>query len=161
MALSVSYFSIALVAAVLESRFAEEFTIGMIYKSLEAMHLYNLVILANLAKLALFVGTLCLILSHLREVVSCHTGFVVGRERIGENEQKMVKALHGELRSRLRAVLIAVLAYAVSDLLYDLLIAELAWFAILPTAVGLVAIAFAVRATSAIADAVQTNYMLE
>lgn len=160
-AASVAYFAISLVAAALESKFAERFHLSSLYKNVEAMHLYNLLILANIAKLLLFLALLCLLLSHLRLVIDTHTGFVVGREQIGEQEKKMVASLHGELSKRLAVVMICALVYAATDLCYDFLIYRFVWFGILPTLVGAVTVVFAIRATSAIAEAVETKYMLE
>ena len=61
----------------------------------------------------------------LCKTVSLHTGYVVGMERVGESEERMIGEIHRELKKNLIYSLVAAGLYIASDICYDILVSKL------------------------------------
>lgn len=159
--LSLVYGAVAGIAAVLEARFHELYSLSSLIKNVAAMRHYNGLISFNIIRLILFFAILALILGQLRRCIRTHTGYVVGRETHSQNEEEMRKSLHGELDQALLYVAVFAVLYGAADLCYDFFVADHPWIYLIPTVLGLLTVAFAVRALGRLSQAVETKYMLE
>lgn len=158
-ALAYTVFSIA--SAVLEYVFFSKYYLGAIIKSDEARALYISVVIVNIIKaLCLFavMYVLCLALSR---TVSMHTGYVIGMERVGDGEKKMIGEIHTELRKNFVYILVAAGLYIASDICYDILIYKVNFMGLINLIFAAVFIGVLLKALFAIQHAVDTKYMLE
>lgn len=157
----IPYFVLSLLAGGVEAYFFEHYRYGLLIKNDTAMLTYILLIVANALKGIAFLAVIALLIRSLRQTVTDHTGYVVGRELHNNNEEKMIADLQSDLNRNLRFAGIAALLYVLSDVCYDLFIPRLGFFVVIPTVFGVLCIALFARAMWAIRDAIETKYMLE
>ena len=107
----------------------------------------------------LFIG-FCTVRSLLRVVVS-HTGYVMSQHLHAEAIARHVESVQKELRRYVWWMLAAMIAYAVSDVAYEILAVNFGVMGTINVIFGLIWIATLWKAQSEIVFAVKTKYMLE
>ena len=152
-------FSIA--SAVLEYSFFSRYYLGAIIKSDEARALYISLVAVNVFKGICLFAVLYVLYRALCKLISQHTGYVVGMERAGESEERMIGEIHRELKKYLVYSLVAAGVYITSDICYDILIPKLNFMGFINIIFAAVFIGVFLRALFAIQSAVETKYMLE
>lgn len=161
MLLSTAFLLVSVAAAFSDYRFFSLYYYTAIIKSDEARNAYIFMSVLNGIKSALGVGSIVSICGLLTGVIKEHTGYVVGMERAGEREQRMISELHRELKNGLVAAIVAFSLYAVSDICFDIFAPKFPYIALINFCFGALAIGLFVKALSAIKRAVDTKYMLE
>jgi len=157
----IPYLGFALLASAAEYYFFEHYRYGLLIKNEGAMLSYGVLLVCNALKGISFIGTILFFIREMRGVIDQHTGFVVGREYVTEQEGKMIADQQRELKGTLTLAGIFSGVYVLTDLCHDLFVPNLTFLVFIPPLFGLVCIGFFVRAMSAIQNAVDTKYMLE
>lgn len=157
----VSFGVTTVLSFLLENRFFERFTYSAIIKNDEAGATYMTLIVINILQSLLWVAVMLLVIQGLQTVIKAHTGFVLGRERQGVAEEKMIDALHHDLNKALLWGFVWSVLYAISDVAYLLLIPEFGFANLLSPVFAVICIGMMARATFAIGHAMNTKYMLE
>ena len=155
------YFILSLAASFAEYGFFDKYYYGAIYRSEEAMRAYTLVLIFDILKSAAFLALIWQLLRALFNVISSHTGFVVGKTAIGDNEEKMIHGLQKELRTGLIWAYAFAVIYVLSDIAYDIFAPSYGFMGLVNLLFALICISFFVRALFAIRHAVETKYMLD
>ena len=158
---AVAHFAVSLFSAIVEYLFYDRYSLSSLIKNVSAMKLYNCLLAGNFLKYFLFLLLTLLAVLQLRSVIRAHTGYVVGREVMDRNEQKMISVLHRELDVSFWIVMVCAVLYVFSDVCYDCLVPTFEWIYMIVLLVGVVCIAFLARALFALKDAIATKYMLE
>ena len=161
LALSVALLPTSVAAAIFENKFFDRYYYSAIIKSDAARNAYTLMSVLNGVKSVLTVIVLAGICYLLVGIIKNHTGYVLGMERGGEQEKKMIDQLHKERITDLKYAVAAFALYAVSDICYDIFAPKFAYIGLINFAFAALGIGFFIRAISAIKRAVDTKYMLE
>lgn len=157
----VPYFAISVFASRVDTYFFAHYRYGLLIKNDTALLTYVILVVANVLKVIAFLAVIALVLRRFGVIVTEHTGYVVGREYHNNNEEKMIADLHADLKKDLRWAGIGAIAYALSDICFDLFAPRVGFIVIIPTLLGALCIALFARALWAIGDAIRTKYMLE
>ncbi len=157
--LAYTVFSIA--SAILEYNFFSRYYLGAIIKSDAARALYISIVTVNIIKGLCLFAVLYVLYRALCKTVSLHTGYVVGMERVGESEERMIGEIHRELKKNLIYSLVAAGLYIASDICYDILVSKLNFIGFINVIFAAVFIVVFLKALFAIQHAVDTKYMLE
>ena len=153
------YFSILSNAC--EGAFLEKFYYGAVFKSVDAQHLYTILVAINIFKTIAFIAVLIDMFMMLSKMIKMHTGYVSGTQHHSATESKMIKALQKELRKSLVVAYVFAVFYIASDVLYDIFAPKVIFMGALNFVVALVCICMFARAFFAIKHAVDTKYMLD
>ncbi len=159
--LSVSFGVTTVISFLLENRFFESFTYSAIIKNDGARVTYTTLIVINILQSLLWIALMLLAMQALRTVIQAHTGFVVGRERSGVAEERMIDAVHRDLNKAVLWGSIWSVLYAVSDVAYLILIPRFGFANLLSPVFAVICIGTMARAIFAIQHAMDTKYMLE
>ncbi len=159
--LTASFGITAVIAFLLENHFFEQFTYSAIIKNDEARLDYTVLIIVNVLQSLLWIALMLLMVQGLRKVIAEHTGFVVGRERYGTAEEKMIEGLHRDLNQSLLWGFVWSVLYAISDVVYLLLIPDFGFANLISPIFAAICIGMMARVLFAIGHAVDTKYMLE
>ncbi len=154
------YLLLSLAETLSELSFFETYTYSAIIRNEAAMSAYGILTLVTVLKSVAFLWMLGMLLRSLFCTVTLHTGYVEGREQIGEREEQMVRALHKELKRDLWiAFAVAVLVAAV-DVLYLILAVNFGFMGLVSTLAVLAMTVVFYRGLAALCDGVDTKYML-
>ncbi len=134
---------------------------GDIIRSNAVRSLYAVIIVATILKSLSFIAMVFDLCKALMNTIYSHTGYVVGMERVGESEKRMVTALHNDLKKTLVYAFIFAALYAVSDICYAVFALQVKFMGLINAVFAVACIAFFVKALSAIQHAIDTKYMLE
>lgn len=145
----------------LENQFFDRFYYGALLRSEEASNLYGILVAANVIQALIFIGLMWLMVCSLFALVREHTGYVSGREQSGSTEQKMIQAVHAELRRSVLLGFCLAVSYAIFDVVYLLLIPNFGFVNIIHLVFAILCIGSFARATAQIQQAMDTKYMLE
>ena len=156
-----AFLTVSVVASIVEYRFFSMYYYEAIIKSDEARNAYVLMAVINGVNSLLGAGAFALICRLLSGVVDGHTGYVVGMEREGEREQRMINELHRELKKGLVLATIAFALYSVSDIFYDIYVPDFAYISLVNFAFAAFAVGALVKVLSSVRHAIETKYMLE
>ncbi len=117
---TIAYFLTSVASAVIEFKFFERYEYGDIIKSDEVKAFYVILTSVNVLKALCFFFLVFLICKALCKVVTEHTGYVVGRERIDESEKRLIAEAQKELKRGFIFTAVAAAVYAVSDICFDI-----------------------------------------
>ncbi len=158
---SVGYSCAALASTVLEYIFFKRYYYGAIIRSIEARNFYTWLIVIDMIKAVLFLVLLYELYKALSNAIEHHTGYVVGRERMGEGEERMIVSLQNGLKRELVYVGIVALIYVASDICFDIFAPKVDFIGLINYACAALFIGFVIKAMFAIQNAIDTKYMLE
>ncbi len=141
--------------------FFSRYTYGALMRNDEALAAYIVLIAVEVVKAVSFVLVgLCLARS-LRAVIVAHTGFVMGQHSHAEVIARHVEGVQKELKRYVVYMLVALGAYAASDVAYEIFNPNYGVMGTVNLVFGLVWIVTVWKAQSEIVYAVKTKYMLE
>lgn len=156
-----AFFCTSVVSYALEMAFFLRYDYGSIIRNDAARILFSSMIAVNIVKSLSFISLVLVMMSILFVTVSEHTGYVVGMERAGDGERKMIDALRADLRRTVIYSVIASVIYVISDTCYDLAISKYGFVGLINVICGALCIVFFSKAFSSIQAAIDTKYMLE
>ena len=146
---------------VTELRFFKEFTYSAILRNEEARNAYILLVSCNLLKTVAFVAMIWVLIRVLYATVTTHTGYVLGREHVGDRETKMIEDLHKEQWRSLLYTFVAALLYGISDVFFDFLSPDYGFMGLVNLIFAAIFVIVAFKTMSQIQNAIETKYMLE
>ncbi len=155
------YGAVCAASAIAEWRFFDRYYYGAIWKSDEALSMYRAILVIDVLKAILFLWVILTVAAAIFAVISAHTGYVLGRERVGERETQMIEALRQELRATVSLAMVFGVLYAISDVAYSFLVPSFGFMGAINLAFGAIFFIFVFRSLSTVRQAVETKYMLE
>ncbi len=156
-----AYFGVSLAAAIAEYRFFAEYRYSSIWRSEEAMNGYVWFVILNILKILCFLVLLGILLRALWRVIEAHTGYVAGRNQMGEKEQLMVRSLQKDLKGSLIIAYVFAVLYGIADIAYDQLARNFGFMGLFVLCVALSCIGMFIRALTPVKQAIDTKYMLD
>ena len=156
-----SHLLLSVVGYVTELRFFKEFTYSAILRNEEARNAYILLVSCNLLKTVAFVAMIWVLIRVLYTTVTTHTGYVLGREHVGDRETKMIEDLHKEQWRSLLYTFVAALLYGISDVFFDFLSPDYGFMGLVNLVFATIFVIVAFKTMSQIQNAIETKYMLE
>jgi hypothetical protein len=158
---SVFYIIAATASFVCETYFFSEYSYTSIIRNDRALIMFCVMIGTVVLKGIAFCLVIMGVYKMLCDVISQHTGYVLGRENVTEATERQANELHRELKNPIKLMVASSILYAVSDVAYELLIDSFGFMGVVNMICAAVFIIFAVKAQSEILLAVNTKYMLE
>ncbi len=155
------YAFISIASTFAEWKFFDEYYYGAIWRSDKALAAYQTILVLDVLKSVLFLGVMLSATWAIFEVILKHTGYVLGRERVGEREEQMIADLQKELRSTVFLAMVFAVLYAISDVAYSFLVPEFGFMGAINLFFATLCVVFVIRSLSTIRQAVDTKYMLE
>ncbi len=146
--------------AMLEKYFFENYTYYAVLRSTKAELAYGMWVGSVAVKNVMFLFAILSLWLCVRRTISLHTGYVEGKEHIGEREEKMVKSLRGELNVTMIPAIAAAVIYAAADVCYPLFDRVVGFMGLVQVIGALLCLIVFARALFAIRTAVDTKYML-
>ena len=146
--------------AIAERYFFANYTYYAVLRSAKAGAAYGVWIGSVALKNAMLLLAIFSLIVCLRQTVRLHTGYVVGKERVGEKEEKMVAALHRELNGTMIPVILSAVLYAAADVCYPIFDRMVGFMGLIQIVCALICVLTVARALFAIRTAVDTKYML-
>lgn len=151
----------SILSSVCEYAFFSRYYYGAIIKSDEARNMYIIVIVINALKVICQLGVFVELYRSLITIIHTHTGFVVGRERTDDREQKMVKTVHNELKKGVKMAFAISVGYMISDICFDIFAPRIDFMGLINIVFAIACLGMFLRAFSDIQNAIDTKYMLE
>ncbi len=146
--------------AIAERYFFQNYTYHAVLRSAKAELAYGCWVGSVALKNAMFLLAVLSLWLCIRRTISLHTGYVEGKEQVGEREEKLVKDLHRELNRSMIPALAAAVIYAAADICYPLFDRTVGFMGLVQVAGALLCIIAFAKALFTIRAAVDTKYML-
>ena len=158
---SIFYIFASTAAFVSETYFFAKYSYTAIIRSDPALIAFCVMIGTVALKGISFILVVFCVYKTLCDIISEHTGYVLGRENVTEATERQAEALHKELKNPIKFMVGASVLYAVSDVAYELLIDSFGFMGLVNMLFAAIFVLFVIKAQSEIMLAVNTKYMLE
>ena len=152
----------------LEAYYIENYTYNAMNKDTVAFALYFVSVIFVALQGAMFICLLSAFFKLIKNVISSHTGYVVGRESSSLGEDKRIAEVHKELNKNFIYAIDLAMLYVLSDVLYALYGAfyafanvNLGFLNVVNLVCGLLFVGVLIKAFHEMQDAVSIKYMLE
>lgn len=155
------YTVISVVSFAVEFYFFEKYNYFAIIRDDMAMKVFYIMIAVNIIKAICFVWMLFDLYKVLSNAISEHTGYVIGMERVGDSEKRMIDTFHADLRRTVIYAIVGGILYIITDVCYDIFAPELGFMGLVNLIFAGICIFLFGKAFSAIETAIDTKYMLE
>ena len=156
-----AYALFCILSMVLQVLFFDKYTYRSLIRSDEALHLFTGMVIAEILQAVVFAVLMFLVIDAMRCVVMTHTGYVIGQDINSDAARRQMAGVQKEQKRTLVYVLLATVAYAISNICYSILVPNVEFMGFLDMLFGILFIGVAAKSQNEIYEAVNTKYMLE